>query len=427
MKKEFYEKLKKDDEIFDFLKEAALDGIWYWDLESPDNEWMSPNFWKTLGYDPEKKKHSPTEWQDLMHPKDLEIAKREIKRHIEEPGNLYDQVVRYTHKKGSTVWIRCRGLVIRDTEGNPVRMLGAHMDITRMMLSNKHIKRLKNEYETVFNGTQDALFFIEVRGRDYFRYIRNNTSHQEKTGVSQRMIEGKTPYDLLDEEAAKAVIRNYQQCVDEADVIRYEEALDLPSGRRVWHTTLTPILSDGEVQHIVGSARDITEQKTLEKELEKRANYDALTMLANRDNLTKTVEERTEDSNNPFVFIFIDLDDFKDVNDMHGHLAGDHVLKSVADRLMESTDEGDLVARLGGDEFVILKDDIYNDEEIAEFKEEIIKKVSQPIDYEGDILRVHPSVGVSRFPSDGMDYDQLTYHADKGMYKMKEKQKKQKQ
>lgn len=71
LKKELYQKFKQDSDIFEFLQEAALDGLWYWDLENPENEWLSPKFWHTLGYDSKEKTHSPSEWQELVNPKDL--------------------------------------------------------------------------------------------------------------------------------------------------------------------------------------------------------------------------------------------------------------------------------------------------------------------------------------------------------------------
>ncbi|MCP4076110.1 MAG: response regulator [Gammaproteobacteria bacterium] len=116
--------------IFEFLQTGALDGIWYWDLENPENEWMSSRFWTTLGYDAETRKHLSSEWQDLIHPKDLKVAIDNFNQHCADPAYPYDQVVRYLHGNGSTVWIRCRGMAIRDKTGKPVRMLGAHTDLT---------------------------------------------------------------------------------------------------------------------------------------------------------------------------------------------------------------------------------------------------------------------------------------------------------
>jgi PAS domain S-box-containing protein len=132
LKSELYQLVRADPQLFDFLQAGSLDGIWYWDLENPENEWMSPQFWSTLGYDPCERKHLASEWQDLIYPEDLQNALDMFHKHIENPEMPYDLVVRYHHKKGHTVWIRCRGIAIRNRDGVPVRMLGAHNDVTAL-------------------------------------------------------------------------------------------------------------------------------------------------------------------------------------------------------------------------------------------------------------------------------------------------------
>lgn len=133
LENEFLNLLKNDDQIFQFLEEFSLDGIWFWDIENPEHEWMSPNFWITLGVDPDTKDHKSSEWQNIIHPDDLKIAVENFNKHCADPTHPYDQVVRYTHSNGSTVWIRCRGFAIRDDQGIARRMLGAHNDITELM------------------------------------------------------------------------------------------------------------------------------------------------------------------------------------------------------------------------------------------------------------------------------------------------------
>ncbi|MFC4701152.1 ATP-binding protein [Glaciecola siphonariae] len=132
LEKELYELVEKDEQIFKFIEQSSLDGMWYWDLENPEHEWMSERFWTTLGYDPKEMKHLASEWQDIINQEDLNLAFDNFTKHCENPEHPYDQIVRYTHKQGHTVWIRCRGLAIRDHEGKAVRMLGAHTDLTEL-------------------------------------------------------------------------------------------------------------------------------------------------------------------------------------------------------------------------------------------------------------------------------------------------------
>jgi PAS domain S-box-containing protein len=142
LKEELYELIKSDESIFDFIQESSLDGLWYWDLEHPEEEWMNPKFWHVLGYDHREMPHKASAWQNIIHPEDLKLATENFIKHCENPDYPYDQTVRYTHKNGSTVWIRCRGLAIRDKHGKPQRMLGAHQEITA--LKNKEVLLQKN-------------------------------------------------------------------------------------------------------------------------------------------------------------------------------------------------------------------------------------------------------------------------------------------
>jgi PAS domain S-box-containing protein len=130
LKDEFYDLIKNDDNIFDFIRAFSLDGLWYWDLEDPEHKWMDAKFWTTLGYDPETMPHRADAWQDVIDQADLQVVLKNFQKHVADPSHPYDQVVRYRHKNGSTVWIRCRGIAIRDENGTPVRMLGAHIDVT---------------------------------------------------------------------------------------------------------------------------------------------------------------------------------------------------------------------------------------------------------------------------------------------------------
>ncbi|NJL39295.1 MAG: PAS domain-containing protein [Leptolyngbyaceae cyanobacterium RM2_2_4] len=147
LKRELYDLIQSDRSIFDFLHQSSLDGIWYWDITSPEHEWMSPGFWQLLGYDPTQKKHLASEWQDLINPDDLKQALLNFELHCRDANHSYDQVVRYRHANGSTVWVRCRGIAIRDQAGNPIRMLGAHNDITNLKAAEETLQKRNIELE----------------------------------------------------------------------------------------------------------------------------------------------------------------------------------------------------------------------------------------------------------------------------------------
>lgn len=134
-------------------------------------------------------------------------------------------------------------------------------------LTMAQLERLAHEYQTVFDGTQDATFLIEVLDRNTFRFLRNNRYHQEATGLSPEDLQGKTPEEMLGAELGRKVTLNYTRCIDEGRPVSYEELLPLPAGEKIWHTILTPVKDRG-TWYIVGSSRDITKEKLALKALQ---------------------------------------------------------------------------------------------------------------------------------------------------------------
>jgi PAS domain S-box-containing protein len=121
-------------------------------------------------------------------------------------------------------------------------------------------------YQIVFNNTQDALFIMEIDENQDFRFLQLNPAHEELTGLKTEDVAGKTPVEAVGPEVGKAVEAHYKECYEKKETISYEEVLVLPSGKKFWATQLSPVINEGEVTHIVGSARNITERKQLEIE-----------------------------------------------------------------------------------------------------------------------------------------------------------------
>ncbi len=422
LKTELYNLMKSDTSIFEFIQSGSLDGMWYWDLEAIENEWMSPKFWETLGYDPEEKKHLSSEWKDLIFQEDLESAVSNFEKHRVNPEHPYNQIVRYKHKNGSTVWIRCRGLAIRDENGKAIRMLGAHTDITDLKETELELSRLTKEYEKVFNGTLDAMFLVSVLENGDFHYVRNNLAHQNKTGISLEQIVNKTPQELLGNELGDMICEKYKACVATRKSITFEEFLNTPNGDFTWLTKLTPIVEEDHVTHIVGSATDITERKNLEVELEKFANYDKLTGLPNRrlffERLDRIVKESDRDQHQ-FVLLFLDLDGFKDINDNYGHAVGDEVLITIGNRLLQCIRKSDTVARMGGDEFTLIIRNIENETIVPDLVTKIQNALQEVMIIHDMKCKVNASIGTAIYPIHGIDGETLLRHSDSSMYDVK--------
>jgi diguanylate cyclase (GGDEF)-like protein len=152
-------------------------------------------------------------------------------------------------------------------------------------------------------------------------------------------------------------------------------------------------------------------------DLEVMANMDNLTGVFNKHSFERYFDKIINNSND-LSLLFIDLDNFKAVNDLFGHKAGDELLKQLADRMKECLEEAHFLARFGGDEFVILLPSISN-KETYKVAERILKEVSAPFNINGTNYFVTSSIGISHFPENGSTLDELIFAADQAMYKVK--------
>ena len=163
------------------------------------------------------------------------------------------------------------------------------------------------------------------------------------------------------------------------------------------------------------------ERKRYQRELERQANYDALTGLPNRHLFNDRLRQAVFAQRNPrsIAVVFIDLDHFKVINDSLGHNFGDEVLRHVGERLQAAVRDGDTVARLGGDEFVLILSDQTREEVIFRTMRRLITKVSEPIEIGERELNITCSAGISLYPQDGPDVQTLLKNADAAMYRAK--------
>lgn len=179
----------------------------------------------------------------------------------------------------------------------------------------------------------------------------------------------------------------------------------------------------GAASRYIAVFHDISDAKRNEERMRRQAFYDALTGLPNRVLLADKIENAIDRSRRfgmKTAVLFLDLDGFKDVNDNHGHEAGDRILKEVAQRLRRIARSEDTVARLGGDEFVILLEDVDNFEVLSKVALRLIAGVSKEVELEEGSVRVSASVGIAIYPEDGADASALIRSADGAMYAAKQ-------
>jgi diguanylate cyclase (GGDEF)-like protein len=198
----------------------------------------------------------------------------------------------------------------------------------------------------------------------------------------------------------------------------YEEDREMPSGARVrlrWGRRRLVRVGNA----LAVTLQDISERKAHEQALERMANEDSLTGLANRHAFLESVPDRlaaARASGTALALLFIDLDDFKQVNDTHGHAAGDALLKLAAQRLQSLLRPSDQVARCGGDEFLVLLDPCDGERDAAAVAERIVAALAAPFAIADEVHAIGASVGISLFPRDGADAATLIRNGDIAMY-----------
>jgi diguanylate cyclase (GGDEF)-like protein/PAS domain S-box-containing protein len=189
-----------------------------------------------------------------------------------------------------------------------------------------------------------------------------------------------------------------------------------------WYNT--PLVDPlGTVIGFASLVQDITERLNTERTIHYMAHHDALTGLPNRrlmqDRLTQAIMAARRKQRHVAV-LFLDLDRFKVVNDTLGHDTGDFILKDVARRLVSCVREVDTVSREGGDEFVIILPDLDVPESARVVADKILKELARPVEIGGHEIHITPSIGISHYPNDATDVNQLLKHADNAMYQAKD-------
>jgi diguanylate cyclase (GGDEF)-like protein/PAS domain S-box-containing protein len=293
------------------------------------------------------------------------------------------------------------------------------LTVERIILSREVIRQRSEAYfRTLVQDTSDVILIVDDDGT-----VRYATPSARRI-FGDIEIEGTLLPDLVAPSARAAVSRGLSRIRDHVGESHYEEVWGITrlDGRPVQaQVRFSDLRADNTVGGMVLTLRDVTEQRELEEELKHRAFHDALTGLPNRQLFQDRVAHalaQTRRSGEIAGVLFIDLDDFKVVNDTMGHGVGDELLAAVGARLAASVREADTAARLGGDEFALLVGQARDASEVEALAERIVLSFSEPFRIlEGSVLST-ATVGIAT-TEDSADVDELLRHADLALYAAK--------
>ena len=285
----------------------------------------------------------------------------------------------------------------------------------------RHDEQSRRLSAQVFDQTAEGIVITAADGK----IISVNRAFTEITGYPPDEVLGRDPKLLQSGRHDAEFYRQFWQQLEAEGHWRGEIWNRRKSGELYpeWLAINVVRGADGRPQHYIGIFSDISRQKRDAERIRFLAYYDALTGLPNRTLLADRVAKAIAAAHRRqtrLALLFMDLDGFKHINDSLGHLTGDGVLRQVGERLKRLTRASDTLARFGGDEFVLLLNDVEGPEGIAAVAQRCLDALAAPLALEDHEIGITPSIGISVYPDDGKDLDELVKNADTAMYHAKE-------
>jgi diguanylate cyclase (GGDEF)-like protein/PAS domain S-box-containing protein len=391
----------------------------FWDLNVQTQAFqIGARMEEMLGYAKGEVNIAMDHWHEHIHPQDLEMVFSSINRQVAGESTLSELEFRMKTKTGEWRWFLSRGRIVSwDGSGKPLMMSGTHTDITE----RKQFESAQKEAATVFSSSYEGIMVVSAD----LVITKVNPAFTRITGYSSDEALGQSPQMLS---SGKHDALFFQKLWSTVNSVGFwsGEIWDRKKNGELYAAlmSISAVRSEDQgIAHYVGVFSDISKFKAHEEELDRIAHYDPLTGAPNRRLLTDRLENainRAKRTGRTLAVCFLDIDDFKAVNDTYGHASGDQVLVGVAESLKGVLRADDTLARIGGDEFVLLLSGISSTQECSQILDRILKAVNLPVQVIDAVSVVTASIGVSLFPDDNADADTLLRHADQAMYQAKE-------
>jgi len=349
-----------------------------------------------------------------VHPQDRELLRSTLTELPEREG-----MVSLEHRvpaAGGERIVHQLAEAVRGPEGRVLRLVGAVQDVTRLRHSERRLQLLSQVFESTSEGIavsdeQGAIFLV-------------NAAFCQLTGLSAQDCRGRRLTELGDQPLSLASLRQAQQALALKGGWSGEITGHRPDGEATsfWLTVSALQRPQEAATNYVWALRDISPIKRSQEQATYLAYHDALTGLPNRllfnDRLEMAIAH-AQRTGQTLAILFLDLDNFKNINDGLGHAVGDQLLKDLSARLRELVRREDTVARLGGDEFILLLEGKQDPDYSVRVAQRILDSLAQPFSIKGHQLYVTGSIGITIFPDDGQDLETLVANADMAMYRAK--------
>lgn len=312
---------------------------------------------------------------------------------------------------------KTRAELIAELEGLHLRLTELERTEAERRLAVEALRASEEKYRILLDESSDPIFTFCPDGE--YRYV--NRAFASGVGKRQEDIIGRRIWDVFPQDEADKRFAIVRRAFEDGESKIIEVRVPRPDGDRYYITTVKPIL-DGRQQviSVICISKEITERKAMEQRLAYLACHDTLTDLPNRTLFSDRMQQAialARRNNGHMALMFLDLDNFKPINDSFGHHVGDLLLKAVAKRMLECVRETDTVGRIGGDEFVVVLPSVDEQTDALLVAEKIRHALSQPFELAGDHrLKLSSSIGIAIYPEHGEDEIALSKNADDAMY-----------
>jgi len=356
---------------------------------------------------------------DLVHATDA----AELARLVEQPTKPHESPhiveLRLRAADGEYRWF---DTTARDFTDDPEvgGIVVTARDVNDERAAKLGLKRSEQWFRGLVQHSSDVIAVLDEGG--VFTYA--SPAAEDIFGLRPEMLRGRNFLELLPQDDLESLGQARRSIHSKPPGVRnLELVLELPDQtRRTAEVTITDLRNDPSVSGLVLNIRDVTERKKLEEDLRHQVLHDDLTGLGSRVQFTHQLAEALGADRAPgskVAALFIDLDDFKNINDSLGHAAGDQVLVEISSRLLGRLRLHDRAARFGGDEFAVLLTDIYGDSDVASIADRIVEELSRPVTLMGQEVQLGVSVGIAIEDGHGQSPEDLLRSADVAMYEAK--------
>lgn len=283
LEKEYYELIQKDKKAKHFVTENSVYGAYYWNLEKPNEIWISTEFWNYLGYEYKEEKQNYQELVKIVFPDDLRIAKAIVNKHFQDPSFSYNQIIRFYHKKGHIVWVRCKAFAIRNKENKVIRLLGVHSDIALDKKPEEEISEKSSFFlKAVLDSSLDGIMAFEsvIDKNNYeivdFIFKLSNIEACKIVNMKEEYLLGKSLKDImpgnfepLNTLDGRSLFEIYKEVVNTGKTKKIEFYFE-HHGIKEWFSNKIVKFENG----FVCTFSVITELKRTQKELSEKIEYE---------------------------------------------------------------------------------------------------------------------------------------------------------